>query len=143
MTSYSLLPPFVITVHEGQNAARNAHNDLFAVELWKNPGACWSAIMAQEIFECRYKWRRFLFFADRREMELLGHAVEARVARELGYDLDQYEKDEAAAMVQGYSAFAGLTVQEVQAQLLARRGEALRWVSDNRRLVDAWKALLR
>lgn len=81
-----------------------------------------------------------------RHLELTGHAVECAIAaRYYGRDLDQYEKREGAGMQpqSGYP-FRSMSVDQVVAGLVRRRGIARTWIALHgwliRRAMKRWPA---
>jgi hypothetical protein len=139
----------IIKIQRGlkaENWGRNATNTLFTVEIaeFVAPGQSWVGVLAQEIYECHYKWRHFGFFYKQRELELRGHAVEcAAAARMDGYDLRQYELQEAGTMQRAYNGiFKDMPIETIAGELAARRPMAARWVVDHDPLLSKYEARL-
>lgn len=135
--------PFpVVIVHDGKNSERNARNNQFRVELWRNGDSRQSllGILGQEVWECHAKWRG----ENRAERELMGHAVECCVASIFGgFNIDAYEALEASVLVGGYGElFDGMTQIQVQQQLRQRRTKAAAWVLDHHGFFEHWKGVL-
>lgn len=119
----------------------NAHNGMFQACIRREVAAdqFWLGIVAQEVYEFRYKWARLhfpiVFSAGlRQELELRGHAVEC-AAYEL-FDnrpwsqVQDYMMREAHAL-QGYPQFVGCGTTQLVAEMKARMGLARAWVAKN------------
>lgn len=127
--------PHVLTVIEGSSPdAYNARNSRTrGIRIYEKPhSSTFAAVAAQEIFESEYK-RRGGF--DKRQMEFIGHSIEALVAsRYGGFDFARFEAKEAYTLT-FYSQFRGMSQAELHAALRAHRPIAERWLSDNSALV--------
>lgn len=131
--------PFPMIFRGELGGTRNANNNLFRIAMDKGLPAAqpFAAVLAQERFEWGYKWRRFAFFADKVEMELRGHAVEAYVAMDqYGFDLPLYEEGEAQAL-SFYPQFAGMAYGEILVELRRRRAIAREWCQKHNSFI-AW-----
>lgn len=134
----------------GEHGRPNARNGLFDVWICEHVVGCWPGILAQEIFECEFRWKRGLLpifiRSMREEMELMGHAVECCVAQANGENLDAYEVVEAFALTDRGSSyhkkglFVGKTIHQVKFMLEERRGAAARWVKRHQGTIDYYRA---
>ena len=99
------------------------------------PAATW----AQEAWEAEYKMnpiRLLRVKLDRsvlREMEIMGHEVEAQAAAIVyGRDAERYRTNEARAMIRGYDGlFAGVSAEDLADRMKDCAPEASRWVRRN------------
>jgi hypothetical protein len=138
-TKLSFRPPFALHLEDGENDRSNGSNSYLTVTLWNNPNVCRLAILAQEVYECRAKWR----FVGQRERELMGHAIECQVAALEGHWLEQYEGEEAMVLHRGYGGlFADQSYEAVLAMLRARRGQAEEWVREHAGEIGRWRGWL-
>lgn len=134
----SVFPPIIIRNTDRPTGAPNAHNNAWRIWIWRNVQP-FAAVLAQERYEWGERWRRGLFLSlrDRREIELMGHAIEACVAhRFYGFDIDDYEIAESASL-NLYPIFHDFRPQQRLEMLQARRAKAVKWV-DRHRAFIAW-----
>ena len=106
-----------------------------------------AAVWAQEAYEARYKLnpinliRVRLSKRARREMELMGHEIEAHAAAVVyARSLPAYRRAEATAMRDGYDGlFSAVPAAAIVEAMAARGTEAARWVRRNLRKIEGWK----
>jgi hypothetical protein len=128
----------IVFMKKGTTAAElgyNAHNNMLYVEIAEqvSAGQCWIAVLAQEIFESRYKWKNlFRRFSKsfKQELELKGHAVEIAVAARMGFDREVYFDYEARSLTQ-YPQFATVLFSDIKDRLKAQHANAVAWVNDH------------
>ena len=97
------------------------------------------AVAAQEVFEWHHEQRLGVDRArsGKRRMEIASHAVESLVAnRFYGFDLDRYERWEAASM-RRYPHLRGMSEGEIAGAMRASRVQAEKWVRQNAGLIRA------
>lgn len=139
----------IIIVEHGKRATRyNAKNNPFRIRIVEYPdaGASWLGILAQELYEAKAKRAFWMLFSRswRRDMELMGHAIECCVAAE--YDdmvLADYETAEADVMTRpgAYSGmFRDMGKSGVLLALVARRQQAREWMREHRDFLNEWHA---
>ena len=133
---------------------RNARNNLFEVEIarYLDSNQSWLGVLAQEVYESHYKWRRGLIGVTlvkhwREDMELTSHTIEALVANQWdGHDYQQYLFVEAETLVSPWSSyrdkrlFKGMRAADVFGLMQQRAYRADKWVTANRRFLDRWAA---
>ena len=143
----------IIRMHPG-NAwewGRNARNTAFTVEIAEKVAGSWLGILAQEVFESRFKWRRgligtLLVTAWHEHMELVGHAIEARVAERYDHcHFDGYLYAEALALVDPASSyqrkglFRGQSLEQVLQRLRQVQPEADDWIRAHAKEIYRWR----
>ena len=104
-----------------------------------------AAVVAQEAYEAQAKLnpltllRTRLSKSARRDMEITGHEIEVCAAVEFyGVDEGVYRAREVAQMHRGYDGlFKHMTAAQIEAQMLAERETARRFVSANRSKIAA------
>lgn len=136
-------PPFLTFIDNEPNEGSNASNSALTVEVHRNEGECYPAIYAQEVYECRRKWQPWTWFQGALARELMGHAVECQVAREVR-NLDEagladYELGEAMVIARGYVDIEPMSDEDALALLKAKRNDARAWVEAHRGEVEKWK----
>lgn len=138
----SLLPPIIVRNADRPAGQPNAHNSASHIWIWRNVEP-FTAVLAQERYEWGARWRRGLILSlrARREVEAMGHAIEACVAhRFYGRDLEEYEIAEAASL-RLYPIFMGINASQRLALIKACRPAAARWVDQHRSFI-AWSRRL-
>lgn len=127
----------IVLMEKGVTAkGRNASNSLFTVEIVEHvaEGQSWIGVLAQEIFESRYKWKNlYRLFSKKfkQEMELKGHAIESLTAvRFDGFVLGTYLRDEALALTQ-YRQFFNVPFEEIHRRLHEELSFAKEWLDDH------------
>lgn len=133
-----LFPPIIVRDADRPHGQANAHNTAFWIWIFRSV-APFAAVLAQERYEWGARWRRGLILSlqAKRDIEVMGHAVEACVAhRYYGQDLDAYEAAEAASLSL-YPIFDAVPAATRRALITACRPAAARWVDRHRGFV-AW-----
>ena len=111
---------------------RNATNYLFHIVI--DRGVLYpAAVIAQEIWELRRKWRYGLVFAmvGKRSAELLSHAIECAAVEALyGLPAEAYAVQEAPRMI-GYDWLREMGEDRILVEMLEKLPEARKWVQRN------------
>jgi hypothetical protein len=131
---------------------RNARNNPFIVEIAGTVQGSWIGILSQEVYESHFKWKcllvgTLLVRSLREEMELRGHAVEARVAADYeGLDYEEYLAAEASAIVLPNGSyvregmFEGMTIGKAMDKMRERDSIARKWVANHSDFLSKWQA---
>lgn len=124
---------------------KNATNSALHVEIAEKVEGSWIGILAQEIYESRYKlvWGRFLWMTKKQKakMEIMGHTIEAVAAKKYNptEDLHAYMKKEALVLSTMYpELFKGVDTTSIYEQMVASLHDANLWVFRNREVLSHW-----
>jgi hypothetical protein len=131
----------------------DTYNTLFAVVISTKvePGASWPGILAQEIYECHFKWSRgallhLLVKSWHEELKLRGHATEIAAYEIFSApsvrSLHLYTISEARALLQ-YQAkglFKGWSLLRAYDEVFARVERQKQWVRDHEPMLRSYWA---
>ena len=119
--------------------------------IWIRPDLPYAAaVWTQEYAEARYKWNPLVVLAMNfgirpvlRALEIWGHEVEVQAAvRFYGADETTYRASEAHAVSTRYKQFHGYGRGQVEKMMLAKRQDAIRFVSRHRDKIAEMKEKL-
>lgn len=122
------------------SSGANASNSGWRIQI-KPELKHFRAILAQELCEFWWKWKYLRIFVKwipyfQREMELLGHEVEAQWAYMFDKaDLAKYRYEEARALKHGYKCFADYDLDLIIKLMKRKEREAKLWILANKEYV--------
>lgn len=141
------LPVIKVVDDDPRTWGRNARNNLYRVEISRRIDTStqsWVGVLAQEVYESRVRWKYLIvltmFKSVKREMEIVGHAIEAYVAYKFDeFDLNEYLRREARTMQSGYDGlFSEYEYEDLCLELAASVPAAMFWYDTNFKLLDEW-----
>lgn len=120
----------------------NGRNWPFFVKVNKNHPHR-AAVWAQEAYESRYKMNpinliRSLTRKGKRELEIMGHEIEAQAAHEFyGVNASEYRNKEAIVMAYGYDGlFEGMSASQIAEKMRMQQFAAASWVADHAKYIE-------